>query len=282
MSSGRRTMQAGTRAAQAARKAPAGPRRGTAGKISWLWPFITLIVIIAVWQIVSVTGLVPSFMLPSPLKVVIALVSDFPLLLYHSKVTIIESVVGLVLGVLIGFGFAVLMDRFDRAYQALYPLIVITQTIPTVAIAPLLVLWFGYGLLPKVVLIIIVTFFPMTVSMLAGFREADEETIDLMRSMGAGRAQIFRHVKFPGALGPFFSALRIAVSYAVVGAVISEWLGGFEGLGVYMTRVKSAFAFDKMFAVIVLISVLSLILMGIVNLVQRRLMPWTHVREAEE
>ena len=107
----------------------------------------------------------------------------------------------------------------------------------------------------------------------------DPETIDLLRSMGASRAQIFRHVKFPGALGSFFSALRICVSYAVVGAVISEWLGGFEGLGVYMTRVKSAFAFDKMFAVIVVISVVSLILMGIVSLAERRLMPWTHIKE---
>ncbi|MBQ1415690.1 MAG: ABC transporter permease [Lachnospiraceae bacterium] len=246
---------------------------------AWVWPIATLIVIILAWQLVSTAELVPSFMLPSPVKVAAALVSEFPLLLAHSRVTIVESAAGLALGVLIGFGFAVLMDRFDGAYRALYPLIVISQTIPTVAIAPLLVLWFGYGLLPKVVLIIIVTFFPMTVSMLSGFREADPETIDLLRSMGASRAQIFRHVKFPGALGSFFSALRICVSYAVVGAVISEWLGGFEGLGVYMTRVKSAFAFDKMFAVIVVISVVSLILMGIVSLAERRLMPWTHIKE---
>src|SRR5699024_9636551 len=120
---------------------------------------------------------------------------------------------------------------------------------------------FGYEMMPKIILIVIVTFFPVTVSLLEGFRSADQDTIQLLRSMGASQVQIFRYVKFPGALNRFFSSLRIAVSYAVVGAVISEWLGGFEGLGVYMTRVKQAFAFDKMFAVIFLISAISLILM---------------------
>ena len=169
---------------------------------------------------------------------------------------------------------AVLMDYFEWLYQALYPLIVLTQTIPTVAIAPLLVLWFGYEILPKVILIVIVTFFPITVSLLDGFRASDKDTISLLRSMGATKLQIFWYVKFPGALGPFFASLRISVSYAVVGAVISEWLGGFNGLGVYMTRVRKAFSFDKMFAVIFLISGISLLLMWAVNVLQRRCMPW--------
>ena len=113
-----------------------------------------------------------------------------------------------------------------------------------------------------------------TVSLLDGFRAADKDTISLLRSMGASKAQIFRYVKFPGALGSFFASLRISVSYAVVGAVISEWLGGFNGLGVYMTRVKKAFSFDKMFAVIFLISAISLLLMWSVNVLQKVSMPW--------
>ena len=142
------------------------------------------------------------------------------------------------------------------------------------AIAPLLVLWFGYEMTPKVILIVITTFFPITVGLQDGFRSADQDAVNLLRSMGAGRFQIFCYIKFPGALGQFFSSLRISASYAVVGAVISEWLGGFSGLGVYMTRVKKAYSFDKMFAVIFLISAISLVLMWGVELLQKKCMPW--------
>ena len=166
------------------------------------------------------------------------------------------------------------MDHFDKLYKAFYPLIVLTQTVPTVAIAPLLVLWFGYEMLPKVILIVIVTFFPITVSLLDGFRSADKDTISLMRSMGASKLQIFRYVKFPGSLSQFFASLRISASYAVVGAVISEWLGGFEGLGVYMIQSKKLFQYDTMFAIIVLVSVISLLGMKLVAISEKFVIKW--------
>lgn len=243
-------------------------------KTSKIWSVIAVLLVLVIWQIASDTGRVEKFLLPSPIDVCKAFVEDFSLLMSHARVTLLEAFIGLVTGVLFGFIIAVWMDRFDKLYQALYPLIVLTQTIPTVAIAPLLVLWFGYDMLPKVILIVIVTFFPITVSLLDGFRTADRDTIRLLRSMGASKIQIFWYVKFPGALNQFFASLRIAASYAVVGAVISEWLGGFEGLGVYMTRVKKAFSFDKMFAVIFLISAISLFLMWLVDWLQKKCMPW--------
>lgn len=247
--------------------------QNTIGKKT-IWPVLTICLILAIWQAASATGAVPKFLLPSPLDVTKAFVSEFPLLMKNAKVTLLEAFTGLVCGVAVGFFMAVLMDRFDKLYQACYPLIVLTQTIPTVAIAPLLVLWFGYEMLPKVILIVIVTFFPITVSLLDGFGSTDRDMIHLMRSMGASKMKIFWYVKLPGSLSPFFASLRISASYAVVGAVISEWLGGFEGLGVYMMRVKKAFSFDKMFAVIFLISIISLLLMGAVNLLQKKCMPW--------
>ena len=192
----------------------------------------------------------------------------------HSFVTLTEAFLGLGLGILLGFVIAVLMDQFEGLYQAFYPLIVLTQTVPTVAIAPLLVLWFGYEMTPKVILIVITTFFPIAIGLLNGFRSVDMDSIHLLRAMGAGRWQIFRYIKLPGAIPQFFAGLRISASYAVVGAVISEWLGGFSGLGVYMTRVKQAFAFDKMFAVIFLISIISLLLMKGVDALQKLCMPW--------
>ncbi len=233
--------------------------------------------LLLLWQGICMVGLIPPYMLPSPVEVLQAFVDELPLLWENSLITLQEAFIGLLLGVSVGFLAAVLMDAFDILYKAFYPLLIITQTIPSVAIAPLLVLWFGYEMTPKIVLIVISTFFPVTVGLLDGFRSADKDAIGLLRSMGANRLQVFCHIKFPSALPQLFSGLRIAAAYSVVGAVISEWLGGFGGLGVYMTRVKKAFAFDKMFAVIFLISVISLALMALVELVEKKCMPYRHL-----
>ena len=238
-------------------------------------------VLLLVWQGVSVAGLVPGYMLPSPVDVVQAFWTERMLLWENAVITLQEAFIGLALGVALGFLFAVLMDAFEVLYRAVYPILVITQTIPTVAIAPLLVLWFGYEMAPKIILIVISTFFPVTVGLLDGFRSADRDAMGMLRSMGATRWQIFRYIKCPSALPQFFSGLRIAAAYSVVGAVISEWLGGFGGLGVYMTRVKKAFAFDKMFAVIFLISAISLALMALVDAVEKVSMPYRQLDRDE-
>lgn len=237
--------------------------------------------LLALWIAASALEWVPGYLLPAPWDVAAAFATEAPLLLEHSLITLQEAFYGLVLGVGLGFLFAAAMDAWDLLYRALYPILVLTQTIPTVAIAPLLVLWFGYEMAPKIILIVIVTFFPVTVGLLDGFRAADRDAVALLRSMGASPLQVFRYIKFPSALPQFFSGLRIAAAYAVVGAVISEWLGGFGGLGVYMTRVKQAFAFDKMFAVIFLISAISLCLMALVDWAERRCMPYRNSKGEE-
>ncbi len=239
-----------------------------------LYPVISVAGILIIWECLSRFGIVPDFMLPSPGQTVSAFINDFPLLMSHLKVTLIETLLGTLLGITIGLAAAFLMDKSDVAYKAMYPLIVLTQTIPAVAIAPLLVLWFGYRMMPKIVLIVLITFFPIAVGVLDGFRSCDRDAVNLLRSMGATDRQIFRHIKIPNALPNFFSGLRITVAYAVVGAVLAEWLGGFAGLGVYMTRVKKSFSYDKMFAVIFLISIISLLLIWMVNILQKKCMPW--------
>ena len=239
-----------------------------------IWPCSALAAILVIWQAVCSFGAAASYMLPSPVQVLKAFISEFPQLMEHSAITLGEAFIGLMLGILLGFIMAVLMDRFRALYKAFYPLIILTQTVPSVAIAPLLVLWFGYEMAPKIILIVITTFFPIAVGLLNGFKSADRDSQNLLRAMGASSIQIFKYIKLPGAISQFFAGLRISASYAVVGAVISEWLGGFGGLGVYMTRVKKAFAFDKMFAVIFLISIISLLLMKVVDLLQKKCMPW--------
>lgn len=230
--------------------------------------------LVALWQLIAVAGLVPRFLLPSPLDILHALWREHSILLGHLGITLLEAALGLAAGVIVGFAFAVIMHRQRLVQELLYPLIVLTQTIPTVAIAPLLVLWLGYGVLPKVVLIFIVTFFPMTITLLGAFGRVDPDELRLLRAMGARPLATFRIVTWPSSLGAFFSALRVSTSYAVVGAVIAEWLGGTQGLGVYMQRARKSFAFDRMFAVIVVISALSLALIALINRLQRLLMPW--------
>lgn len=238
-----------------------------------------ILLLLAVWQLVCSAGIVPNFMLPSPVEVARAMIKDGGLLLHHSRVTLVEAVCGLAIGVIAGLLIAVLMDMFELLYRANYPILVITQTIPTIAIAPLMVLWFGYEMTPKVILVALATFFPISVGLLDGFRSVDEDQLNLLRSMGAGRVKLFRYVKFPSALPNFFSGLKIAASYSIVTAVVSEWLGGFQGLGIYMTKVKKAYAYDKLFAVIIVISVVSLLLIFAVRVVERKSMPYMHLDE---
>ena len=262
-----------------ARRCDAASRASTKRIVA---PLCAITALIALWQIVCSAGLVPSFMLPSPVEVVLALVGDLPLLLGHLWTTLAEAVIGLAVGVAVGFVVAVLMDRFETFYLAVEPLLTVSQTVPTVAIAPLMVLWFGYGLLPKVLLVVLTTFFPVTVALARGFRSVDPDQIDLLRTMNASELQIFRYAKLPAAAGQFFSGLRISATYAIVGAVIAEWLGGFNGLGVYMTRVRKSFQYDRMFAVIIITSALSLALMKGVDVLERICMPWNRAERNQE
>ena len=242
-------------------------------------PVSALIVICLIWHFVSEGELIPSYMLPSPIDVAKAFADNIGVMFSQAAVTLTEAGLGLLIGVAVAVLSAILMDSFGALYRAVYPLLVISQTIPTVAIAPLLVLWMGFGMAPKVALVVLTTFFPITVALLEGFRSVDPDAVALLRSMGGGRIVIFTKAKLPNALGSFFSGLRIAASYSVVGAVVAEWLGGFEGLGVYMTRVRKAYAFDRMFAVIVFISVISLLLMALIALLEKAGMPWKRARK---
>ena len=235
---------------------------------------MAIISLIFLWHYLSVNNVVPSYMLPKPMDVFNVLIEEKDILFEHALITLQEAFWGLGIGIVLGFVIATIMDEWDFLYKAIYPIMVITQTIPTIAIAPLLVLWMGFGMEPKITLVVLTTFFPIAVGLLDGYKSVDKDEVNLLRSMGAGKFKIFKYVKLPNALPHFFSGLKISASYAIVGAVISEWLGGFEGLGVYMTRVKKAYAFDRMFAVIIVIVAISLLLMKLVNILRKMVMPW--------
>lgn len=247
--------------------------------INSIFPIVIFFILLGIWEFAVESEMVSRFILPSPTDIFQVFRDDYKVLLGHLYVTLFEAMIGLGIGIIIGILVAILMERFDSVKKVMYPLIILTQTVPTIAIAPLLVLWLGYDILPKVVLIVLTTFYPVAVGVFEGFQSIDEDYITLLDSMGASEFQKFRYLKIPATAPNFFSALKISASYSVVGAVIAEWLGGFRGLGVYMTRVKKAYAFDKMFAVIIIISLLSLVLIVLVDLLRRMTLRWEYIDE---
>jgi len=246
-------------------------------KYNWQ-PLVPLFILLVLWQFLSMSGLIPGYMLPGPMRVTAAFIADFSLLMSHLWRTLLEAMAGLALAIAASFALALVMDANRFLKQSITPLLLLTQTMPVIAIAPLLILWMGYGAAPKIALVFLTCFFPMTIGLLGAFAQADADAIRLLQSMGASLRQIYQYIKLPQALPAFFSGLKISSSYSIIGAVIAEWLGGDAGLGVYMIRVRRSYSFDKMFAVILLTSVLSLILIKLVSIIERASMPWRNKR----
>lgn len=236
--------------------------------------FFTVLLIIIIWAFVSYIELVPKFILPSPIEVILAFIKDFKLIISHIGITLLEAIIGLLISIIFSFILAIVMDRYSLFNRAIYPILVISQTIPTIAIAPIIVLWFGFGIMPKILLIFSTCFFPMAISILSGFKSIDEDMLKLMQSMDSTYLKTLFIVKIPLAMKSFFSGLKIAGTYSIVGAVVAEWLGGEKGIGVYMTRVKKAYAFDKMFASIIIISLLSLLLVWFIKILENKIIYW--------
>ncbi|WP_414151250.1 ABC transporter permease [Acetobacterium carbinolicum] len=247
-----------------------------------LIPIIFILAILILWELVVNLGVVERYTLPSPSDIVNALIVNGSDIMMHTGVTFFEGMTGLLAAVFLALIMAVAMDQFPMVKKAIYPVLVISQTVPIIVIAPLLGMWFGFGIAPKIFVVVLVCFFPITVNLIEGLQSVDGELINLVRSMGATKGQIFAKIKFPSALPYFFSGLKIAATYSIMGAVIGEWLGGKAGLGVYMLRARHAFALDLVFASIVVIVILSIILFYGIAGIQRALMPWEKLKEEEE
>lgn len=241
-------------------------------------PAITLAIILLGWEAYSrlVLDAIPggSRLLPAPTSVIGALVTNTNDLAVNTWQTVLEVVIGFVLALATGFAFAVLIDLSPLARRAIYPLLVVSQTIPVLALAPILVLWFGFGILPKILVVGLVCFFPIVVAGVDGFRATDPELIRLFRTFGAGRWAIFTHVRLPGALPALFSGIRIAVTYCVIGAVWGEYVGAQYGLGIFMQRKQHAFDVATVFASVVVISAISIALFLLTSLIERAVIPW--------
>jgi len=244
-----------------------------------LYPAAFFFGLLAIWEIVSRFEIVPAFILPAPSRIIVSLITGFTAMGSHILVTLFETVVGFAIAVLLAAGIAIMMDALIGVKKTIYPLVIISQTIPIIILAPLFIIWFGYGYTPKIIIVILICFFPIAVSFLQGLSTVDREFIDLLRSMGASRFQIYRFVKIPSAMPDFFSGLKIAATYSIMGATIGEWVGGKNGLGVYMIRAKHSFQTDRVFAAIIIITVLSILMLKIIEFWERRFMPWRTIQE---
>ena len=243
-------------------------------------PLLLAGLLLGAWELYARSSGISPFVLPAPSQVLGALWDFRAEALRHAIPTIVETAVGFAVSVAAATAVAVLLDRVEPARRAVEPLLVASQTIPIVAIAPLVVVWFGFGLLPKVLIVVVVTFFPITIALLDGFASTTADATDLMRSFGASGGQTFRKLRWPSGLPGLFTGLRIAATYAVVAAVIGEYVGATEGLGIWMQLSQRSFRTDLVFAAIVLTAVLSIALYGAVVVAERAIIPWSAASRA--
>ncbi len=241
-------------------------------------PILTGFSTLFVWQVAVVVFRIEQWILPAPSQIFIAFWQSRSLVFYHLIPTVIEAIVGLVGAIIISVLIAVLMERYQTVKKIIYPFLIISQTIPFIILAPLLTLWFGFGFLPKIIIISLICFFPITVNLFDGFQGVDQSILRLLRSMGANQKQIFKLVKLPASLPAFFSGLRIAAAYSILGAVVSEWMGADRGLGIFLIRATKSYLTDRVFAIIGVITILSIGAVLLVEVIARISIPWHYYK----
>ncbi|HET9112039.1 MAG TPA: ABC transporter permease [Ktedonobacterales bacterium] len=253
--------------------------RRTARSLMAIWPSaVAVVVLLLLWQGYVVASGVNQQLLPTPGAVWNALATQRQAIWDNMLVTLWETVIGFGVALATGILFGVAIDLSPWLRRALYPLLVATQAVPLIALAPLLVLWFGPGMTSKAIVVTLMCFFPIVVALADGLRGADPELIKLFRSFGAGPVRIFWSVRLPGALPALFSGVRIAIAYSVIGAIIAEYVGAVAGLGFYMTLKQHSFSTAGVLATFVVTALLSFALFALVALVERLVLPWYYTQ----
>ncbi|MGW4462151.1 ABC transporter permease [Micromonospora sp. NPDC004704] len=250
-----------------------GSRVGRLADALWR-PALLLAGLFAVWWFVADREYVANYLVPTPGQVWTTMVDQWSFLLRNTYVTLYETVIGFVLAALLGLGTAILIAYSPTMEKALYPIVLFAQVIPKIAIAPLLVVWFGVGFTPKIVLAVLIAFFPVVISGVAGLRSTDPELIDLAATMGAGPWKTFRRIRFPNALPHLMSGLKVAVTLAVVGAVVGEFVGADEGLGYVLLLANGNLDSALLFADLFLMSLIGIVLFLVVEVAEALLIPW--------
>jgi putative hydroxymethylpyrimidine transport system permease protein len=246
----------------------------------WLPPIVIVAVLLGLWQLAASLDVIANalniepFLVPSPSEIAQSLWADRSLLLDNGWVTLQEVLAGFGLSVVAGVTFAAVLHLSPTLRRAFYPLLVASQTVPIVVIAPILVVWLGFGIGPKLAIIALICFFPITVNTLDGLRSVDPDLMKMMRTLDASRLQTFRRIEGPSALPYFFSGAKIAVAVAVIGAVFGEWAGSSSGLGHLIQQASAQLQTARTFAAVVVLSALAIALFGLLAVIERRVAWW--------
>ncbi|UJL45948.1 ABC transporter permease [Virgibacillus sp. NKC19-16] len=242
-------------------------------QIGWR-PVAAIFILIGLWQLATQVFSIETWLLPAPTDIVREGIDVFPGFLTHLLATTQLSITGFIIGTSVGLLSATLLHLSPRMRETFYPFLILSQNLPVIVLAPLLVIWFGFGSLPKLIVITIGCFFPIAVSALGGFQQTNRELTYYMKMMGASKLQLFWKLELPHALPAIFSGLKIAGTYSVMAAVIAEWLGAQEGIGVFMTLASSSYQTPRVFVAIIVVMLLSLTVIGLITLLERRLIRW--------
>jgi ABC-type nitrate/sulfonate/bicarbonate transport system permease component len=243
---------------------------------NWLSVAGIILVLLGLWEGYVRVFQVQKWLLPAPSLIAATLVTSRELLWHHTLVTVLEVVLGFGLSLLCGVVLACGMAFSRTLERSLYPFVIASQTIPIIVIAPLLLIWVGYGLAPKIIVVALIDFFPIVVNMVDGLKSVDPDVVHLLRILGANRWQIFVKVQLPSSLPFLFSGTRVAMAVSVIGAVIGEWVGSSQGLGYLMIRSKPQFLTERVFAAIVVLSALGITLFALVGVLEKLAIPWWH------
>jgi len=227
-------------------------------------------VVLVLWELLVYLLKTPDYLIPAPSAVYRAFIGDFPILADHALATILEVVLGFSAALILSVGLSLLMARFRPLYRIVWPYMVTSQTIPLYVLAPLFMVWFGFGILPKVLIVMLVCFFPITAGFVQGLVSTEPELDELLVVMRATPSQILWKIRVPQAMPQFFAGLKIAAAYSVTGAVLSEWAGAQKGLGIFLTRSMKTFKTAALFADVFIIIMLSLLLFFIIHYLEMK------------
>ncbi len=236
-------------------------------------PVLVIAALLLVWELIVRIAQIPLYVLPSPSATVRSLIAEAPELLEHAAVTMMEALVGMGISFVLGVVIGILIDAMPTFKKCIYPILVVTQTVPVIVLAPIFIIYLGFGYAPKILTVVLMCFFPIVVSFSDGLGQMDEGYLNLVRTYGGSRWQLYKIVKIPSAFISLLSGLKVAATYSISGAVVGEWIASQKGLGYYLIRAKNGYMLDKVFACVLVIILLSLLMNGLVKLFGALVMP---------
>ena len=249
--------------------------------LTWIPTIIFALSVLLIWDILVKVNDVPVWLLPSPSGIIQAIYNNVSLLASHTLATLIEVILGFLIALIVGLVLSSAITLSNIIEKSFYPLIIASQTIPIIVIAPMLLVWVGYGLMPKIIVVALISFFPIVVNTVDGMKSIDNDLERLFKTMGATRWDIFRKIQIPNSLPYIFSGLRVSISISVIGAVIGEWVGSSEGLGYLMIRSKPQFQTELVFAAIFILSIMGILLFFGIGLLEKISIPWNKYQKGD-